>query len=466
MSSSHEGVYEPGVVDPGVPNPTPTQSFWQSELHALSHHQSAWPASTVDVAIIGSGITGTNLARNLVRQDPALSIVVLEARTLCSGATGRNGGHIKTMAFAVWEDRVRTYGVDEAIKLTEFEHSHLQAKTSAAASEGIDCDIVMTEGIDAYFDQVTWDQARHALEAMRVHAPHLARLYTVYTDRTYLSEVLNLSQRCVGAIGVPAASLWPYKFVTGLMAKLVESGKVNLQTQTVVKSIADDDYADAAVLHTNRGALRARKVVHATNGWLGHLIPELRDFVSPVRGNVVHLASQASTVAASALGFDQKYSYWLRYSEKDYDYLIQREGGDVVVGRANTGRRATGDDSATDLQPMAHLRGFGYEVARSPTTNAADSVDQSWSGILAFTEDSSPFVGRLPFTGRSHQWVCGGYHGIGMTKAFRSAEMLTFLMLGIEPPSDYPRSMLLTPGRLRTLERSVEADMGKSRSKL
>jgi glycine/D-amino acid oxidase-like deaminating enzyme len=44
----------------------------------------------VDVLIIGSGITGVSCARTLLRKGPpSLRVLVLEARDVCSGATGR-----------------------------------------------------------------------------------------------------------------------------------------------------------------------------------------------------------------------------------------------------------------------------------------------------------------------------------------------------------------------------------------
>lgn len=493
MSGSPEGIYEPGIVDPGVPVPHSTKSFWLSSPHPLANHQSPWPTQAVDIAIIGSGITGTNIARTLLHKQPNLRIVVFEARSLCSGATGRNGGHIKTMSFASWEQRKATYGIEEAVRITAFEHSHLDTLERAARENGIDCDLVRTEGVDAYFDQPAFDRARAALDDMRAHAPELAAQYTVYTSPDRLQRVMKLSPRCVGAIGVPAASLWPYKLVTGLMARMVESGKLNVQTHTAVTSIDDD--ADAAVVHTTRGALRARHVVHATNGWLGHLLPELRPFVSPVRGNVVRYApsssssspssasdspsvsasaeTDAASASASPFSLSPSFSFWLRYATHDYDYLIQRRSGAVVVGRANTGRRATADDSQTDLAPMAHLRGFAAEVlstppptsSPSPPPPAAATIDHAWSGILAFVQDASPFIGPLPGR-RQRQWVCGAYHGIGMIKAFRAAEMVAGMVLGEELADEFPRSMLVTEERLRRLRAELEgcgAGLGKPR---
>lgn len=201
--------------------------------------------------------------------------------------------------------------------------------------------------------------------------------------------------------------------------------------------------------------------------------PSYEPFISPVRGNVVHYSPRQTkspkTEELSPWGYDSTFSFWLRYAEKDYDYLIQRKQGDVVVGRANTGRRATGDDSATDLSPMAHLRGVADEVAALPAPTASAHVDHVWSGILAFTQDTSPFIGRLPFRSRSHQWVCGAYHGIGMTKAFRTAEMMALLLLDEKVPDEYPRSMLLTLDPLRSLRKSlgyVEEEENAAKAKL
>jgi glycine/D-amino acid oxidase-like deaminating enzyme len=461
MSTSKEGVYEAGVVDPGVPVKNPTQSFWASSPHLLSNHKSPWPEAVVDLAIIGSGISGTSLAHHVLAKNPALNIVLLEARSLCSGATARNGGHIKTMSFAVWEHHKQTFGVDEAIRIAAFEQSHLESMTAAIKANSLDCDLVETQGIDAYFDQKTFDKAVAALDDMRRHAPSLAAKYTVLNDRQVLQRDLNLSDRCVGAISVPAASVWPYKMVTGLLAKMVESGRLNVQTDTVVEAIRDQPGDAFAMISTNRGQIRAQKVVHATNGWMGHLLPELRPFISPVRGNVVRYDSvtkgQDSTQETSPLRLDSKYSYWLRYAEKDYDYLIQRQNGDIVVGRANTGRRATGDDSQTDLPPMAHLHGFGAHVVSSAVSGPSAHITHEWSGILGFTQDTMPFVGSLErFPGRQRQWVCGGYHGIGMVKAWRSGEIMAGMLLGEGIGDKCPRSMLISDARMRDLERSLE----------
>ena len=78
-----------------LPTPKSTASFWHSEpsKFLLGHRTTADLPSEADIVIIGSGITGASAARFLAEDDRAkgLSIVMLEAREACWGATGRVG---------------------------------------------------------------------------------------------------------------------------------------------------------------------------------------------------------------------------------------------------------------------------------------------------------------------------------------------------------------------------------------
>jgi heterodisulfide reductase subunit A-like polyferredoxin len=73
-----------------------TRSFWRTELHELDSHRSTEELpSSCEVLIIGAGYAGITAAYHLFcgedAIDPKPSVVLLEARETCSGATGRNG---------------------------------------------------------------------------------------------------------------------------------------------------------------------------------------------------------------------------------------------------------------------------------------------------------------------------------------------------------------------------------------
>jgi hypothetical protein len=76
---------------PGLPVPNPSVSFWSLPASPIADHRSPW-VQHVDVVVIGSGITGTSVARTILTHqgggDP-VDVLMLEARQACSGATGR-----------------------------------------------------------------------------------------------------------------------------------------------------------------------------------------------------------------------------------------------------------------------------------------------------------------------------------------------------------------------------------------
>jgi hypothetical protein len=80
----------PATDLPTLPVPNPTRSFWHAtHPNPLVHHRTTADLPTrASVVIIGSGITGVFAARELIASG-VTEVVVLEARDICSGATGR-----------------------------------------------------------------------------------------------------------------------------------------------------------------------------------------------------------------------------------------------------------------------------------------------------------------------------------------------------------------------------------------
>lgn len=81
-----------------------TVSYWTVPSSPIARHgaDAQVPSEVVDVVIIGSGISGTAVAKTLIERDTqlrgergaqdgkgTLRVVMLEARDTCSGATGR-----------------------------------------------------------------------------------------------------------------------------------------------------------------------------------------------------------------------------------------------------------------------------------------------------------------------------------------------------------------------------------------
>ena len=79
-----------------IPVPNGTTSFWRTEPHFLDSHRSTESLpQECDIVVVGAGYAGASVVHHILDQiSPGSmlpSIVILEARQACSGATGRNG---------------------------------------------------------------------------------------------------------------------------------------------------------------------------------------------------------------------------------------------------------------------------------------------------------------------------------------------------------------------------------------
>lgn len=163
---------------PSIPEELGTTSpFWLKTPHPELHDlQSDLLPTSADVVIIGSGITATSVAKTLLTSEEAanldLRIVLLEARDICSGATGRNGGHCLETAEEYLELK-ETWGQESAQKLVRFRMKHMDALMATAKAYRIveEAQVRRVQFLSAHFDEESWKYAQASVEAFRNDMP-------------------------------------------------------------------------------------------------------------------------------------------------------------------------------------------------------------------------------------------------------------------------------------------------------
>lgn len=149
--------------------PNPLKSFWHTELHELHDHRSTeqLPEHS-DVVIIGAGYAGVSTAYHLAK-DPTFaqkSITILEARGACSGATGRNGGHLRPDLYGHIPTYVDRAGEEAAREVAEFEISHVAVIKKLIEEEKIDCDFTLTRSTDVWCNEAAAKNAKATFDQM------------------------------------------------------------------------------------------------------------------------------------------------------------------------------------------------------------------------------------------------------------------------------------------------------------
>ncbi|KAG0159694.1 hypothetical protein PDIDSM_7217 [Penicillium digitatum] len=456
IPSQYPHVFSLVTADPGLPRPNPTESYWQHIPHALANVQSSELPTVRDFAIIGSGITGLSVARSLLERHPTATVTVLEARALCSGATGRNGGQMAANAGEQYMNLAETHGVETAGNIVDFTFRNLEKMQELIEEyDAVELsEMQRMQKLRVFLTQGEFDDFKKSIARLEMDHPSKKALYTILDADAVLKEY-GIHGASGGAL-LPAGTVWPYRLVTKVFAALLEkhSGRLTIETFTPVESVEHISTLASPVkcthpyaLHTSRGPIRARTVVHYTNGYSGHLLPHIRGLVHPFKGT---MTVQDSQNAVSNQGTTVSWGF---HYPPSYDPETQRLGyGLYYLGQsAKTGyfyfggeharfeESVSADDSFVTDHSVKHLEGaLPRFFGKDDTSNWR--LVSSWSGIMGYSSDGLPMVGRLSpkLTGREGdgEWIAAAFNGYGMANSLISGEALALMILG-EDMSDW-----------------------------
>jgi glycine/D-amino acid oxidase-like deaminating enzyme len=411
-----------------LPVPNPVTSYWLKDPHRYANLRST-PSlpKACGIAIIGSGMAGILTLYHILQQSakeqtksgkPIPNVVLLEARELCSGATARNGGHakIKTATLTAIQDG------EKRTEFQEYVHNVRQEIKAVVNTEGIECEFELRRSFDVFQDAGEYAKVKTVFnEALKAGEQWTERVSLVPEE--YVEQVTSI-RGAVGAFSVETASFWPYKLCTSLLEILVQRypAHINVQTNTPVTSLSSTSEGQS-ILQTERGELRAGKVVLATNAYTAGLVPYFKKTIVPYKGMNSH------HVPVKPVHPHLSHTYNIHFAPSPsgqptgVDYLNPRPDGSVVVGGGKWFYDSPSqkhlwynnfDDSATGRFPLdveEYWEGYMQETFLG-WENAGAKTDCVWVGIQAETPDELPHVGRVP--GQEKQWMLAGFNGGGM----------------------------------------------------
>ena len=268
-----------------------------------------------------------------LQRDGAKSCVVLDARGVAGGATGRNGGHLWANPESEFEREV----TKDVLKFIEEEGVECDLTNGGAASlvrvappsgvkynDRADTDPEVESG-DEWGDGPTWDAATCAAN-LRTEAFAGARVFP------------------------EAAQFYP----AAVTAAMLRASGAAYCAPARVLSIGEAAAGGKRVVTTDVGEIEAGVVVVATNAWAPELLPELAGQVSACRNQVIMTAPTAGAwEGVAALGVDG--------GAREL-YAIRRADGRICLGgaRAIEPDAAVGnaDDGSLSPEVGAYLRRY------------------------------------------------------------------------------------------------------------
>jgi glycine/D-amino acid oxidase-like deaminating enzyme len=346
-----------------------------------------------DLAVIGGGFLGLSTALHAAER--GLSVVVLEAEFVAWGATGRNAGFVvPNFAKKDPDDILAQLGSQRGDRLIEF----------AAASADLVFDLIERHSIVCDAHRSGWIQPAHspsALEKVKSRAAQWADRGrpAVMLDRQAVRALTGAEGYLGGWMDRSGGVLNPVEYARGL-ADAAETAGAKIFERSPVASITRS--ADRWTLTASRGAVRASKVVVATNAHGGGLDRLLARSYFPLK--VFQIATAPLPVAdrqrllpgGQCVSDTRRNLFTFRFDQANR--LIS--GGMHIVG-----------PGADERVP----RTIHQRLARLLDLNDIPAVTYSWSGTAAVTPDFLPHLVDLG-PGLIAGLACNG-RGIAMTTA-------------------------------------------------
>jgi gamma-glutamylputrescine oxidase len=344
-------------------------------------------SGTVDVGIVGAGITGCACA--LALAEAGLSVRIVDERRVAEGASGRNGGFALRGTAAPYDQVVASFGRDQALALWQWTEAELRALAALAG------DTFRHNGsLRLAADAEEREDLRDEIEAMWADG----------LDAEWIDAPGGLlAGRFSAAVRHPTdGALQPARLVRHLAERAAAAG-VEVVEGRRVESLDDVD---------------ADKVVVATDGYPSGLLGELEGLIVPTRGQVL-----ATEPIAERL-FETPH-----YGRHGFDYWHQTEDGRIVAGGfrdVSLEAEFTAEEALTDDVQDALSSFVNGLLGRQLR------VDYRWAGIFGLVLDFLPVAGPVPSSPRL--WVAGGYSGHGMVLGFACGRLVARAILGDRDP--------------------------------
>jgi len=327
----------------------------------------------VDALVVGAGFTGLSAALTLLRG--GRSVLVCDRGAIGEGASSRNGGQVGAKLRPGFGTLIARYGEAKAVALAREGMLARAYIEQVVREEEIDCDFTPAPRFQGAHLARDYDYVTRAAELMREKLDFPAEpvprgeQHRVIASDAYQGGVLDRS----------TAMFHPGKFVDGLGRRVQAEGGL-IASRTEVRAAARQPAGFQ--VETSRGAVLARNLVVATNGYSGKAFPYFRRRIVPIGSYIIATAPQPRE-AIDALMPGCRLMIDTR---KAASYMrVSPEGDRILYGGRVAARDISPQASGPRLKAVLdhifpQLRGVGYS--------------HSWMGFTGFTLDDLPHIGE------------------------------------------------------------------------
>jgi glycine/D-amino acid oxidase-like deaminating enzyme len=345
------------------------------------HDLSIWEKETwythQDILIVGAGLMGLWSAWELKKRKPSLRITIIERHTTPLGASTRNAGFACFGSPTELIHNANTMGTDAMLQIVEMRHRGIEKiKAHFTAEEigfepcgGFECVNRDYKGWNELDDQIIW--------LNRSLKPITGKEQSFHRRDEKLSEQ-GLRNFDALIENVSEASLHSGMLVQSLTKKVLSAG-VSIFYGLEIQSWEKQNHR-MLIQTKQKQHLSATQILFCTNAFTHTLLPELH--ITPGRGQVIVTSPIEGLAMKGTFHFDEGFYYW------------RNLGNRILLGGARN--RAFDEEATLDLSGSDKIKeALTQFLSEHLGPQYSYSIDHHWSGIMGFTDDKRPFLGRV-----------------------------------------------------------------------
>jgi sarcosine oxidase subunit beta len=360
-----------------------------------------------EVVIVGGGVVGLAIAYNLARRGLG-DVVVVERGYLAEGASGRNGGGVRQQ----WSTELNIRLMQESVELCRR--------------------FAVDLGVNVWFRQGGYlFLARTAQEVARldknIAIQNRCGVPTRMLEPDKAHEIvpeLDLTGIIGAAYNPTDGILFPWPFLWGYARQAAAHG-ARIFTQTPVSGL-EPQKGGGYLVHTPRGAVRARRLVNATGAWSPRLAQMIGVQIPtyPIRHEICS---------------SEPLKPFLRPMVSELTsglYCSQSMRGEIVGGVTIPGHDSTYGMGST----LEFLATYARRLVRLMPILGEIKVLRQWAGPYDQSPDGNPILGAAP--GHPDFFLACGFVGHGFMMAPIVGKLYGEWLTGGEPHEIFARYTL------------------------
>lgn len=322
-----------------------------------------------DAVVVGAGYAGLGAALELARA--GRSVQLFDRQRPGEGASSRNGGIASGNLRTSFGDLIGTKGLERAKAIYR---EGIEARDDLGRfieEERIDCDFRLAGRFTGAVTPAHHEAQKREVDLLNTHLDLGARCVARDAQHSEVnSEIFH-----GGVVRPDIGGLHPAKFQLGFLSVATAAG-VRIHGRTAVLAIRRGGKGFEVL--TERGGVRARDIVVATNGYTDGCDPWLRRRLVPAASRIIATEPLGAAVVRSLIPNGRM----LGTTRRLYNYFRPSPDGRRILfgGRDRTG----GQDPA---RATARLHG---ELAAIFPQLGEVRISHSWAGNVAFNLDHLP----------------------------------------------------------------------------